>query len=168
MARGMAHRSCRRENLPVSCRRNAPISTVEAERLMAGYSGTSLAKKLGIKAGDRVFTIGATPEYRDWLGAIPGSAQFVARPPKSGAEFVHLFVTALGQLEKQVPRARAAMTKDGSLRVSWYKKSAGIPTDVTENEIRARALKTDLVDVKVCAVTDIWSGLKLVVRKELR
>ena len=60
------------------------------------------------------------------------------------------------------------MAKDGSLWVSWYKKSAKIPTDVTEDEIRARALKTDLVDVKVCAVTDIWSGLKLVVRKALR
>ena len=60
------------------------------------------------------------------------------------------------------------MTQDGALRVSWYKKSAKIPTDVTEDQIRARALKTDLVDVKVCAVSDIWSGLKLVVRKHLR
>ena len=67
-----------------------------------------------------------------------------------------------------MPRARAAMTQDGALWVSWFKRSAKIQTDVTEDEIRARALKADLVDVKVCAVTDIWSGLKLVIRKELR
>jgi len=81
---------------------------------------------------------------------------------------VHLFVTSLKELDKKLPSARRAMTQDGALRVSWYKKSAKIPTDVTEDQIRARALKTDLVDVKVCAVSDIWSGLKLVVRKRLR
>jgi len=81
---------------------------------------------------------------------------------------VHLFVTSLKELDKKLPSARRAMTQDGALRVSWYKKSAKIPTDVTEDQIRARALKTDLVDVKVCAVSDIWSGLKLVVRKHLR
>ena len=72
------------------------------------------------------------------------------------------------ELEEQLPRARKAMKPDGALWVSWHKKTAKIPTDVTEDEIRARALKTDLVDVKVCAVSDLWSGLKLVVRKHLR
>jgi hypothetical protein len=71
-------------------------------------------------------------------------------------------------LARDLPKARAAVTPDGGIWVSWYKKSAKIPTDVTEDLIRARALKTDLVDVKVCAVTDVWSGLKLVVRKHLR
>ena len=80
-----------------------------------------------------------------------------AWPPAIAAEF-----------ERDWPKARAAMTIDGALWVSWYKKSAKIPTDVTEDVIRHRALKTDLVDVKVCAVSDVWSGLKLVVRKHLR
>ena len=81
---------------------------------------------------------------------------------------VHLFVPSILALEKLLPHARRAMTTDGAIWVSWYKKAAKIETDVTEDAIRARALKTDLVDVKVCAVTDIWSGLKLVVRKHLR
>ena len=135
---------------------------------MAGYSGTPLAKKLGIKAGDRLLLIGAPKEYREWIGTLPQGAAFVSKPPKDGANFVHLFVTSLAELDERLPRARKAMAIDGMLWVSWYKKSAKIPTDVTEDAIRNRALQTDLVDVKVCAVTDIWSGLKLVVRKHLR
>ena len=81
---------------------------------------------------------------------------------------MHLFVTSLAELDKQLPLARKAMKQDGMLWVSWYKKAAKIPTDVTEDLIRNRALKTDLVDVKVCAVSDVWSGLKLMVRKHLR
>ena len=135
---------------------------------MAGYSGTPLAKKLGIKPGDKLYLIGAPKEYRGWIGALPEGAAFVSKPPKNGAPFVHLFVKSLDELIGHLPQARKAMTQDGMLWVSWYKKSAKIPTDVTEDEIRNRALKTDLVDVKVCAVTDTWSGLKLVVRKALR
>jgi hypothetical protein len=81
---------------------------------------------------------------------------------------VHLFAITLAELQEQLPRARSAMKNDGALWVSWYKKSAKIPTDVTEDAIRDRALRTDLVDVKVCAVSDEWSGLKLVVRRNLR
>jgi hypothetical protein len=77
-------------------------------------------------------------------------------------------VTSVAELARDLPKARAAIAPDGAIWVSWYKKSAKIPTDVTEDVIRNHALKTDLVDVKVCAVTDIWSGLKLVVRKHLR
>jgi len=135
---------------------------------MTRYSGTPLQKKLGIRPGDRLLLIGAPKEYREWLGRLPEHAVFVAKPPKGGAEFVHLFVTSVAGLENTLPKARAAMTTAGSLWVSWHKKSAKISTDVTEDEIRNRALLTDLVDVKVCAVSDIWSGLKLVVRKTLR
>lgn len=135
---------------------------------MAGYSGTPLAKKLGIKPGDTIYLIGAPKDYRDWIGPLPEGGAYAAKPPKDGARFVHLFVTSLAEFAKQLPRARSAMATDGMLWVSWTKKSAKIPTDVTEDAIRNRALKTDLVDVKVCAVTDIWSGLKLVVRKHLR
>jgi hypothetical protein len=124
--------------------------------MMAGYSGTPLAKKLGIKDGSRVLAIGAPKDYA------------FATVTKAPADIVHLFVTSLAELDKQLPLARKAMTVDGALWVSWYKKAAKIPTDVTEDRIRDRALATDLVDVKVCAVDERWSGLKLVVRKALR
>jgi len=123
---------------------------------MAGYSGTPLAKKLGIKDGSRVLAIGAPKDYT------------FANTTKGPADIVHLFVTSLAKLDKQLPKARKAMTIDGAIWVSWYKKAAKIPTDVTEDLIRNRALATDLVDVKVCAVDEQWSGLKLVVRKALR
>jgi len=136
--------------------------------MSAGYSGTPLAKKLGIKSGSVVFAIAAPREYRSWLAPIPEDVSFVAKPPKAGCDLVHLFATSLAELKRDLPKARAAMKPDGALWVSWYKKAAKIPTDVTEDEVRRLALATDLVDVKVCAVTDVWSGLKLVVRKHLR
>ena len=123
---------------------------------MAGYSGTPLVKKLGIKEGARVLAIGAPKDYA------------FATATKGPADVVHLFVETLAALDKELPKARKAMTTDGALWVSWYKKAAKIPTDVTEDRIRERALKGDLVDVKVCAVDEKWSGLKLVVRKALR
>jgi len=123
---------------------------------MAGYSGTPLAKKLGIKDDSRVLARGAPKDYA------------LANATKGPADIVHLFVTSLAELDKQLPKARKAMTIDGAIWVSWYKKAAKIPTDVTEDLIRNRALKTDLVDVKVCAIDEKWSGLKLVVRKALR
>ena len=120
----------------------------------AGYSATPLAKKLGIKAGASVVLIEAPEGYRSWLAGLPDG--------------VHLFVVSIADLERRLPAARRAMKVDGALWVSWRKKSAKTDTDVTEGAIRDRALATDLVDVKVCAVSDIWSGLKLVVRKALR
>src|SRR5580704_18771596 len=135
---------------------------------MAGYSGTPLAQKLGIKPGTKLLAINAPKDYRALLASLPDSVAISAKPAKSVSDIVHLFVTSLAEFERDLPKARAAMTIDGAIWVSWYKKSAKIPTDVTEDVIRNRALKTDLVDVKVCAVSDVWSGLKLVVRKHLR
>ena len=135
---------------------------------MPGYSGTPLAKKLGIKPGTTVLAIDAPKDYAALLGPLPAGASLVTKGKPGGAEIVHLFVPSLAVLEKQLPQARKAMAQDGAIWVSWYKKAAKIETDVTEDAIRASALKTDLVDVKVCAVTDIWSGLKLVIRKHLR
>jgi hypothetical protein len=134
----------------------------------AGYSGTPLWKKLGSRPGTKVFTIAAPKAYKSWLAPIPAKVTFVSNAPSSGADIVHLFVKSLAEFEKQLPIARKAMAIDGAIWVSWYKKSASIPTDVTEHVIRNRALKTALVDVKVCAVTDVWSALKLVIRKHLR
>jgi hypothetical protein len=134
----------------------------------AGYSATPLAKKLGIKAGASVVLIEAPEGYRSWLAGLPDGVCFVGAAPKGGADVVHLFVVSIADLERRLPAARRAMKVDGALWVSWRKKSAKTDTDVTEGAIRDRALATDLVDVKVCAVSDIWSGLKLVVRKALR
>ena len=136
---------------------------------MAGYSGRTLAQKMGIKAGDCIATIAAPRDYALLLGRLPEGAQIVHRAPSGGAAIVHLFVGTKAELETQLPRARQAVAIDGAVWVSWYKQAAQIPTDVTENTIRDLALATtDLVDVKVVAVTDQWSGLKLVVRKTLR
>jgi hypothetical protein len=135
---------------------------------MAGYSGTPLARKLGIKPDAVVLAIDAPKDYAALVNPLPAGASIVGKAKPGSVDIVHLFVASLDELEKQLPLARKAMATGGAIWVSWYKKAAKIETDVTEDEIRARALKTDLVDVKVCAVTDIWSGLKLVVRKALR
>jgi len=135
---------------------------------MAGYSGTPLAKKFGIKPDAVVLAIAAPKDYAALVKPMPAGAAIVGKAKPGSADIVHLFVVSLAALDKELPKAREAMTTDGAIWVSWYKKAAKIETDVTEDAIRARALKTDLVDVKVCAVTDIWSGLKLVVRKHLR
>jgi hypothetical protein len=135
---------------------------------MAGYSGTPLAKKLGIVPGAVVHTIAAPNDYRDWLSPMPPEVSFATRPKNALCDIVHVFATSLAELDRTLPKARAAIKTDGAIWMSWHKKSSKIPTDVTEDEIRKRALATDLVDIKVCAVTELWSGLKLVVRKHLR
>jgi hypothetical protein len=135
---------------------------------MAGYSGTPLAQKLGIKPGMNVLAVNAPKDYRAILGALPKDVSILAKAEPAEAQLVHLFVRSLKEFDELFFDARRAMATDGAMWVSWYKKAAKIETDVTEDAIRARALKTDLVDVKVCAVNDVWSGLKLVVRKHLR
>jgi hypothetical protein len=134
---------------------------------MAGYSGTPLPTKLGIKPGHAVHAIGAPPDYRALLAPLPGDVTFAPRL-SSAVDVVHLFVTAASKLEAAIPRIRKQMRADAVVWVSWPKKAAKVPTDVTEDVVRAIALPTGLVDVKVCAVDDVWSGLKLVVRKALR
>ncbi len=134
----------------------------------AGYSGTPLARKLGVRAGAVVLLIGAPDAYPSWLHPLPDDVSFTSAPTPGGADIVHLFVSTVSDLDAGLPQARAAMKVDGAVWVSWPKRTSKIPTDVTEGLIRARALAGDLVDVKVCAVTDVWSGLKLVVRKALR
>ena len=134
---------------------------------MAGYSGTPLAQKLGIKPGSTVVLIGAPPEYRKLLGPGVRSLTFTDR---AGADcaFVHLFVTKRRDLEAKLPPLRRKLADAGMLWVSWPKKSAGVATDVTEDVVRAVALPLDLVDIKVCAVDQTWSALKLMIRREHR
>ena len=136
--------------------------------MSSGYSGTPLAQKLGIKPGTIVLALNAPQDYARLIAPLPPGTTIARKAQPTAFALVHMFVTSLAALDQDLPRARAAMTKDGALWVSWYKKAANIPTDVTEDRIRERILKTDLVDVKVAAVSDIWSGLKCVVRKSLR
>jgi hypothetical protein len=135
---------------------------------MAGYSEAPLTKKLGLKAGMVLYGIALPPDYMSLLGKLPEGVEMVTKPPKSGADLVHLFAKDQTAFAAALPKARKAMKSGGGIWVSWYKKAAKIPTDLTQDVIRARALETDLVDVKICAVNDIWSGLKLVIRKNLR
>jgi hypothetical protein len=133
----------------------------------AGYSGTPLAKKLGISAGDRVLVIGAPGNYRALFDALPERVSFV-RSATAAVNLAHLFVTRRDDLAAQLKALRLALSPHAVLWASWPKKSAGVPTTVTEDVVRDEALLLGFVDVKVCAVNDVWSGLKLVVRKELR
>ena len=134
---------------------------------MAGYSKTPLAQKLGIKAGAQVVTLGAPAGYRKWLAPLPGNVTF-ADKAETGSGFVHLFVTERRILEAELKRLRKLLADTGTLWVSWPKKSSGVATDITEDVIREVCLPLGLVDVKVCAVDDTWSGLKLMIRRENR
>jgi hypothetical protein len=135
---------------------------------LAGYSGAPLGKKLGIRPGTRIWVVDAPSEYRSWLQPLPENVTFRSGFGRADCNLVHLFVASLSELDRKLPLARERIIPHGAIWVSWHKKSSKVPSDVTEDAIRARALRTDLVDVKVCAVTEIWSGLKLVVRKQLR
>ena len=132
-----------------------------------GYSGTPLAKKLGIKEGQSILALGAPGTYREWLDPLPPEVRFVSRLSAS-TDLVHAFVTRRRDLEKTLTAVRPKLQPTGALWVSWPKKAARVPTDITEDTIGEVALPLGFVDIKVCAVDEVWSGLKLVIRKELR
>ena len=133
----------------------------------AGYSGTPLAKKLGFKPASRVWLLSAPEEYARLLDPLPEDVVFQRRAG-SDTDIAHIFVIRREDLAKQVKALRRALRPDAVLWVSWPKKSSKVPTTITEDTIRELALPLGFVDVKVCAVSEVWSGLKLVVRKELR
>jgi hypothetical protein len=133
----------------------------------AGYSGTPLPKKLGITPGASVVVIGPPDDYADLVSPLPMGARIVARMPKE-PEFVHVFATKRAELAKHLGKLRPTLVPNGTIWVSWPKKASGVATDITEDVIRAVALPLGFVDVKVCAVDETWSGLKLVIRLELR
>jgi len=128
---------------------------------MAGYSGTPLAKKLGIKSGTTLLLDGAPDDY-------PSKEATVARAISDRVDIVHLFTTSAGALDAKLRKLRNRIRPDAVVWVSWPKKSSKVPTDITEDVIREVALPLGFVDVKVCAVDEVWSGLKLVIRRELR
>jgi len=134
---------------------------------MAGYSNTPLAQKLGIKAGTKVAALAAPTGYRKWLEPLPVEVSFTDKPI-AGSRFVHLFVSERATLVKELKRLRTLLGDAGILWVSWPKKSSGVATDITEDVIRAVCLPLGFVDVKVCAVDETWSGLKLMIRRENR
>jgi len=134
---------------------------------MAGYSGTPLPQKLGIKTDETVVAINAPSNYRRLLGPLPGGVMFSDRV-RGNARFVHLFTTKRSHLQKKMSVLRNKLADDGVIWISWPKKSAGVDTDVTEDVIRAVSLPLGFVDVKVCAVDETWSGLKLMIRRKNR
>lgn len=133
----------------------------------AGYSGTPLARKLGIAEGMVVATIAAPTNYAKLVAPLPAGARLSTRLP-SHPTFVHLFCTKRAELAKQLQRLRPALIANGVIWVSWPKRTAHVPTNITEDTIREVALPLGFVDIKVCAVDVVWSGLKLVIRRELR
>lgn len=134
---------------------------------MAGYSKTPLAQKLGIKPGMKVAALGSPAGYRKLIAPVPTGVSFTDKAV-AGSSFVHLFVTERSTLEKGLKRLRGLVDDAGILWISWPKKSSGVATDITEDVIREVCLPLGFVDVKVCAVDEIWSGLKLMIRRENR
>jgi hypothetical protein len=128
----------------------------------AGYSGTPLPRKLGFKEGMRVVYVNAPQEF-----AVEGIDAPAARLAK-GTDLVVCFVTRRRELERRLDALRRAIEPAGMLWVAWPKRASGVATDMTEDVVREVALPTGLVDTKVCAIDETWSGLRLVVRRELR
>lgn len=135
--------------------------------MTTGYSGTPLSKKLGIKPGMNVVAIGAPDGYLELLAPIPDGVN-ISSEPQNGPDILHIFTNARDGMLRSLAEGKAMIRQDGAIWVSWYKKAARLPTEITEDDIRDAALALGLVDVKVCAVDEKWSGLKLVIRKENR
>ena len=135
--------------------------------MTTGYSGTPLAHKLGLKPGMRIWFDAMPETVRAEIAGEDDGLEAVDDPAK-GFAAAHLFTTERAALERELARLMKAMDRDGMIWVSWPKKAAKMDTDITEDVIRSVALPMGLVDVKVCAVDATWSGLKLVIRKELR
>ena len=135
--------------------------------MTSGYSGTPLAKKLGLKPGMNVALLGAPKDFRKLLEPVPEGVTFGAKPGKT-TDLAHVFTASKAELGKTLAACRETLGPEAMVWVSWPKKASKVPTDITEDTIRALALPMGFVDIKVCAVDETWSGLKLVVRKELR
>lgn len=133
----------------------------------AGYSGTPLAKKLNLRDGMRVWFDAMPDSVADEIDEYALELRFVADPAE-GIDAAHVFVTERAVLEARLNSLRNQIAPDGQIWVSWPKKAAKVPTDITEDTIRELCLPLGLVDTKVCAVDEVWSGLKLVIRKDLR
>ncbi|MGH8690312.1 MAG: DUF3052 family protein [Burkholderiales bacterium] len=134
---------------------------------MTGYSGTPLPKKLGITPPMTLVLIDAPREYRSWLGEVPKGVTITPRSTQP-LRAVHVFAARRSVLERYLTDLRKRLEQTGFIWVSWPKKASKVETDITEDTIREIALPLGFVDIKVCAVSDVWSGLKLVIRKSGR
>jgi Protein of unknown function (DUF3052) len=132
---------------------------------MAGYSGTPLARKLGIRPGDDLALLGAPGGFA--VDDLPPGVE-VRRRARPACDVIVSFHTRHADLARRFPTLMRALVVDGSLWVAWPKRASGVATDITEDVVREVALPTGMVDNKVCAIDDTWSGLRLVLRKELR
>jgi hypothetical protein len=135
---------------------------------MAGYSGTPLWKKLGYKTEISAYVDGGPSNYISLLALPADVAVTWLRSAKSEMEFVHFFATSASKLKRRLEFYRKRIVPGGVIWVSWPKKTSGVKSDITEDTIRDVALPMGLVDIKVCAVDEVWSGLKLMIRKERR
>ena len=129
---------------------------------MAGYSGKPIVQKLGIKPGFCIFVDGLAIAYDDIVGELPDGVR-IARTAKPPLDMVHVFAAEAKGLAAKLRSYRKAIAPDGMIWASWPKKASGVATDVTEALVRETALASGLVDIKICAVSDVWSGLKLVI-----
>ena len=130
---------------------------------MAGYSPNPLFKKLGLKEGQAMRAVNAPAHYNSLIGEMPGTIE-IRDDAAADLDFIHLFTNSRKELREALPKLMREIKKNGTIWVSWYKKSAKKQTELTEDVIREAALAVGLVDVKVCAIDDEWSGLKLVYR----
>src|SRR5262245_13885368 len=145
----------------------ASMTSPKSSSNAAGYSGTPLAKKLGIKSASEICLIGAPDGYIGLVEPLPEGVKITSRLSK-GTDLVHIFTSSKSQLADALRSYRSKLKPDAVVWVSWPKKASKVPTDITQDTIRELALPLGFVDIKGCAVTEVWSGLKLVVRKELR
>lgn len=141
--------------------------------MTTGYSGTPLAKKLGIKEDSSVLTIAGPENYLDLIKPLPKNVDIETVAAASTAsnstfDLIHIFTNGRDELFRELATCVRLIKQDGSIWVSWYKKAAKLPTEIVEDTVREAAFPLGLVDVKVCAVDEKWSGLKLVIRKENR
>ena len=134
---------------------------------MAGYSGTPLADKLGIKEGAQLCPLNAPSNYLTLIAPLPPRTTITTRPSAS-TDVIHVFTVKRADLARRLGTLRTRIKPEAAIWVSWPKKASKVATDITEDTIRAVALPIGLVDVKVCAVDETWSGLKLVIRRALR
>ena len=130
---------------------------------MAGYSGTPLAKKLGIKEGSRIALVNAPKDFQFELGELPDNVQFIKRPTKL-LDIILLFVLTERALTRDFAKLAATLVSNGMIWIAWPKKTSGVATDLSEQRVRQIGLDAGLVDVKICAIDDTWSGLKFVYR----
>jgi len=135
--------------------------------MTSGYSGTPLAQKLGIKDHAVIAALDAPAEFRDWLAPLPEGARLRASLGRS-PDVVVAFVTKRAVLKRRIDAAAPVIFPDAALWLAWPKRASGVPTDITEDTVRELALPLGLVDTKVCAISDVWSGLRVVWRRERR